>query len=53
MRVSTALLILCLGFCFHFITGCGGKQENIVIENPPMSEEENREEESAGISAES
>ena len=53
MRISTALVILLTGFCLNSIGGCGGKRENTVIENPPMSAEENLEEENAGVNTES
>ena len=52
MRQSIALLILLSASLFAF-TGCGGKEENIILENEPVSEQENQEEESAGVDGES
>jgi hypothetical protein len=53
MRKSIALLIVLTGSLFTFVAGCGGKEENVVIENPPMSEAENLEEENSGLDSES
>ncbi len=52
MRQSIALLILLSASLITF-AGCGGKEDNVVLENPPMPEQENVEEENAGVSGES